>query len=230
VSEETSAGNVFFSVIAKPQSYLSIVYLLLAFPLGIFYFVFLVTGLSLGLGLVVILVGIPILAGVLAASYGMAAFEREMAINMLKVDIPPMQREKAPPGFWAKFKALVTNPVTWKGVLYLFIKFPLGIASFVLVVTLLSTSLGLLAAPFIYSQPWGYIDLGFCEVDTALEAGLTALGGIFLFFASLHVLNWAARMSGWFARVMLGRAQAGTPVTGPAADRPDAQEAIAQTG
>jgi hypothetical protein len=230
VDEETSAGNVFFSVIAKPESYLSIIYLLLAFPLGIFYFVFLVTGLSLGLGLVVIMVGIPILAGVLAASYGMAAFEREMAIGMLKIDIPPMQREKAPPGFWAKFKALIANPVTWKGVLYLFIKFPLGIASFVLVVTLLSTSLGLLAAPFIYSQPWGYIDLGFCRVDTALEAGLTALAGIFLFFASLHVLNWTAWVSGQLARVMLGHAQAGTPVTGPAADRPDAQEAIAQTG
>ena len=37
----------FFGVIVDPQSYLNIVYLLVAFPLGTFYFVFLITGLSL---------------------------------------------------------------------------------------------------------------------------------------------------------------------------------------
>ena len=36
----------FFGVIAEPQSYINILYLLLAFPLGIAYFVFLVTGIS----------------------------------------------------------------------------------------------------------------------------------------------------------------------------------------
>lgn len=50
----------FFGVVAEPRSYLNIVYLLLAFPLGTFYFVFLVTGLSLGFGLIITLVGIPI--------------------------------------------------------------------------------------------------------------------------------------------------------------------------
>ena len=39
---------MFFDVIVKPHTWRNVGYLLLAFPLGIFYFVFLVTGLSLG--------------------------------------------------------------------------------------------------------------------------------------------------------------------------------------
>jgi hypothetical protein len=50
--------------------------LLLSFPLGIFYFVFLVTGFSLGFGLLITLMGIPILVGMVAASYGLGEFER----------------------------------------------------------------------------------------------------------------------------------------------------------
>ncbi len=44
----------FFGVVARGQSYLNMIYLLLAFPLGVCYFVFLVTGLSLGIGLLII--------------------------------------------------------------------------------------------------------------------------------------------------------------------------------
>ena len=43
-----------FSVVVRPQTYLNIFYLLLSFPLGIAYFVFLVTGLSVGFGLLII--------------------------------------------------------------------------------------------------------------------------------------------------------------------------------
>jgi hypothetical protein len=41
--------------------------------------------------------------------------------------------------------------VTWKGLAYLFARFPLGILAFVIVVTWLSLTVGLIAAPFVYS-------------------------------------------------------------------------------
>ncbi|MEE8442664.1 MAG: sensor domain-containing protein, partial [Dehalococcoidia bacterium] len=59
----------FFGVVADPQSYINIFYLFLAFPLGIGYFVFLVTGISVGFGLLIIWVGVPILVLVLAGSW-----------------------------------------------------------------------------------------------------------------------------------------------------------------
>ena len=60
-------GNI-FGVFIQLQTYLNILYLLLAFPLGLGYFVFLVTGLALGLGLFITWFGIVILLLVLGVS------------------------------------------------------------------------------------------------------------------------------------------------------------------
>ena len=44
---ETNPLERLYGVFLKPQTYLNMLYLFLAFPLGLAYFVFLVTGLSL---------------------------------------------------------------------------------------------------------------------------------------------------------------------------------------
>jgi hypothetical protein len=74
----------FFRVMGSGQAYLNSIYLLLSFPLGIFYFVFLISGLSIGLPLLIIWVGVPILLLVGAGWWLLAAFERQMAIHWLK--------------------------------------------------------------------------------------------------------------------------------------------------
>ena len=84
----------FFGVIADPQSYLNIFYLLFGLPLGIVYFVFLVTGISLGFGLLVVWVGVPILVLVLFGSWAMCQFERLLTIKLLKEAIPTMARKR----------------------------------------------------------------------------------------------------------------------------------------
>jgi hypothetical protein len=67
MNETTGIVKQFFGVAARGETYLNIIYLLLAFPLGTAYFVFLVTGLSLGLGLLIIWIGIPILLFMIVA-------------------------------------------------------------------------------------------------------------------------------------------------------------------
>lgn len=203
-----TAMERFFMVVARPQTYLNLIYLLLSFPLGIFYFVYLITGFSTGIPLILIWVGIPILVAVVLLSYGLSAFERQMALHMLKIEVPPMSRGETPVGLWPKLKALLTNPVTWKGIFYQFLKFPLGIVSFVLVVTLLSVSVGLILAPAAYGRPEVSYDLGFTEVHTATEAAIAAVIGVFLLFGSLHALNGMAWVHGQLARLLLGQGQA----------------------
>ncbi|HSS78752.1 MAG TPA: sensor domain-containing protein, partial [Thermoanaerobaculia bacterium] len=135
----------FFMAPFRWRTYANLLYLLLAFPLGLIYFVFLTVGLTLGYGLTVIWVGIPILALVFAGSWGMSALERRLAIGLLGAEVPPM----APPptasanGFWQRVKAFLANPVTWKGMAFLLLKLPLGIVSFTAVVTSLSVSVSL---------------------------------------------------------------------------------------
>ena len=208
----------FFGVIVEPQSYISIFYLLLAFPLGIAYFVFLVTGISLGAGLIIIWVGVPILALVLAGSWAMCELERILAVSLLKEDIPRKLRGRSTAtddqnlssverlfiGTWRRLKAHLTNRLTWTGILYLFLKFPLGIGSFVIVVVLVSVTAALLGAPFYYWVDDG-ADFGIWQVDAMWEALILTLAGIPMVFISLHLMRGAAFLSGRVARVMLGR-------------------------
>ena len=127
----------FFGVAATMQTYLNTIYLLLSFPLGTAYFVFLVTELLLGFSLSIVWVAIPILLLMLAAWWELVVFERQLAIWLLHVDIPPMSCETASgQSAWARLKSHLSNPLTWKGLAYLFARFPLGILSFVVAIPL----------------------------------------------------------------------------------------------
>src|SRR6266852_2116140 len=72
------------------QAPLIMCYLLLSFPLGLCYFVFLVCGISIGIGTLIIWIGVPILMLTILGCRYLAAFERELAMNWLNVDIQPM--------------------------------------------------------------------------------------------------------------------------------------------
>ena len=80
----------------------------------------------------------------------------------------------------------------------------MGVASFVVAVTLVSLTGALLGAPFYYWVDDG-IELGFRQVDELWEALLLMLVGIPAALISLHVMNAAAILSGKVARIMLGR-------------------------
>ena len=191
------------------QTYRNIIYLLLALPLGITYFVFLVAGLSLGLGLLVVGLGLPILLLVLLASWGLASFERDLAIDMLDAGIPPLPR----PAFREKsirrrITACLRNPATWKSLLYLFVRFPLGVVSFVVAVTLLALTGGLVAAPFIYrdvpvSIGLPFADIPLLKVETFGEALGCAMIGLAIGLVSLHLLNLLASVHRRIARIAL---------------------------
>ncbi|NIS79364.1 MAG: hypothetical protein GTO14_03880 [Anaerolineales bacterium] len=211
MNDSTQSAGRFFGVMGSGQAYLNLLYLLTTFPLGIFYFVFLVTGLALGIPLVIIWLGIPILLLVGVAWWALASFERLMVIYWLKEDVPRMAYpSKEGADVWTRFKAYFTNPVTWKSLVYLFLKFPLGIATFVVVVTLVSLTLAFLTMPITYPylqdfQVGIFLGTGLpaWEVDSMSDAMLAALIGLMLWPATLHVTNGLAWVHAKFARVML---------------------------
>lgn len=195
--------SVFFKVIKQSRPYMNMLYLLLSFPLGTFYFVFLVTGLSLGIGLTITLFGIPILLGMLLLWREFAKFERYLTKIMLGVDIASDSKQN-PEGTWQKVKSYLTDSFTWKGLAYLFIKFPLGIISFVFLATLLSVSLGLIATPIFYHlTEIGIIQGSTHNINSYFVAVISAIIGVFFLFISFHTLNGLSRIFGLLAKYML---------------------------
>ncbi len=206
-----SGAEKFFTVALRTQTYSNLLYLLLSFPLGIFYFVFLVTGISLGIGTIIIWVGLLILGLVIAGWLALGAFERQMAVGMLGEKIDPFLRiDLTGKTLWQKFTSMLGSPVTWKSLVYLLLKFPLGILNFVVLVTALSVSLAFAAMPLYYRWFTPEINIngvqgwGVWFVDTPVEAAVFCLIGLLLLFVSLHVLNGLAWANGAFARLMLG--------------------------
>lgn len=207
----------FFTAPVQVRTYTNLFYLLLSFPLGIFYFVFLLTGLTLGFGLTIVWIGLPILAVVLAASWGMAALERRLAIHLLGAEVPPMapQATGEPRSFWTTVQEFLSNPVTWKGMGYLFLKFPMGIFSFILTTVLLALPAGFILAPFLYGFDDIYINIPFWNVDTFGESLILAAMGLLGLLVSVNLLNGLALVWRELAEAMLGSRRFETPAAPP---------------
>ena len=103
----------------------------------------------------------------------------------------------------AKLKALFLDRTTWSGVVYLLARFPIGIATFTIAVTLLAISGGSATLWIFYR--WVEWDFGSWKIDTMSEALMFLLPGIFLFFVSLHVMNWLGSLSVAFEKAMISR-------------------------
>ena len=125
--EVTRLGRTALHAFRRRQTYLNIAYLLLAFPLGLAYFLFLVVGLTVGFALVLTLVGIPILLLMHLAAWALMNLERWLAIRLLGVDIPPMSPVDPQGPMWRRLIGKATDPSMWTGMFFLLAKLPLGI-------------------------------------------------------------------------------------------------------
>jgi hypothetical protein len=204
----------FFKVVAKKQTYLNILYLLLSFPLGIAYFVFLVTGLSLGAGLLVLLVGAFIWLGVLLASKQLMIFERKLATLLLDTSFNEAPHSYNNEGVVRRLQLEVGDLNNWKALIYLFSKFVIGIFNFVVSVTLISVSIGLIFAPMLaiffsnvsgydislYYNGWGeFLGLNWTLYE---EIIIDALIGIVIGLLSLHFMNIMAYIQSKYLHIM----------------------------
>jgi len=185
------------------QTYLNLLYLLLGFPLGIAYFVFLVGGLSTAVGLLIVFIGIPILMAVLLACRGLGAFERLLARVMLNLNIPPPSpAPPSEPGFLGALRGMFRDTVTWKSLGYLMVKFPFGIAAFSVLVSSFAVSIALILAPWLYrTTP---MDICFWRIETKDEASIGCMIGVVLLMLCFQLVNGLAFLWGRFAQMMLG--------------------------
>jgi hypothetical protein len=119
-------------------------------------------------------------------------------------------------GFWARLKALVTDPRTWSSQLYFLLHLPLGLAYFVVLFTLLCLALAFVAVPVGYlllgSGAFGGECQGVLTEGSAwvaahpdLSAILLGLVGLTLLPLTLHVALLLGRFQVWLAKHLLVR-------------------------
>jgi hypothetical protein len=203
----------FFEVLATRRAYTTLLYLLCSMVTGILTFTYAVTGLSLSLGLAILIIGLPVAAAFLAGTRVLSVAE----VHLLKALVGAEGSEAptllpAGEGWLARLKALVTDRRTWTSLLYFLLLLPLGIAYFTLLVTLLTTGLALLAVPVLRLLHLGASftgDLGGVAWVTAhpgLAVALCGLAGLALLPLTFHLALLLGRFQVWLARHLLVRA------------------------
>ncbi|MCR6662030.1 MAG: sensor domain-containing protein [Luteimonas sp.] len=197
----------FFGVAADPRAYASLFYMVLALATGIFYFVWVVAGFSVSLGLSVTVVGIPLLILFFGSVRILSLVEGRLVEVMLGERMPRR------PLYTARGRSLLqrigdmfTDPRTWSTLLYFLLMLPLGIFYFTIAVTLLAMSLSLLFSPLAL-LPGVHLNMWMFGIDVPAEAPwllpLLSVVGVALLFATLHVARGIGRLHGVMAKHLL---------------------------
>ncbi|MFI1755707.1 sensor histidine kinase [Streptomyces sp. NPDC020571] len=141
-----------------------IAHLLANLPAALLGFVYVVTTLSVGIGLTVTVIGLPLLAAGLLGARQLGKLERARARRLLgvRVDEPSPLPLRGRRGFFAQLRMSLKDPVGWRTVLYDVIRLPWGVATFVVTLTSLIVLWPVL--PFIAR--------GLANVDRAMVRGL----------------------------------------------------------
>lgn len=183
-----------FGPVVQPRTYRNLLYCAISFPLGNLYFVTMITGLSLSVGLAIILVGFLVLALTLGLARIFGALERGLTKSLLGATFQPVP----PPG--RGLRAMLTNRHSWTTVIYLLLRFPVSVAGLVASVLMLASTF-VMAAPLLYTVvPYTLIDE---RITTSEEALLMSVFGCVLFLLMVHAVNGLAAISRRLAEALI---------------------------
>ena len=179
-------------------------YLLLDLAVGVAGFTVIVTGMSLGLGLLITLIGIPIIAVTLLLARWAGRAELARARALLDLDLPapgPLPREE---GVLARIFAPIRDATAWKAAAYFVLMLPAGIATFTIAVTWWAASLAMLTLPaWAWALPHNGPNLGNGYYWSHVwQLALSTLAGVLLTLAAPYVMHWTTYIDRGLLRLL----------------------------
>src|SRR6185312_3247079 len=133
----------FFNVISDPRTYGALLYMLLSFATGLFFFIWTLTFGIVSVVFLIFIIGVPLMLAYLGSIRVLAHVEGRLVEGLLGVRMP----RRLPPAtqadetIWARIKDGLTDSRTWSSMFYFLLMLPLGIAYFVTATVGLSLSL-----------------------------------------------------------------------------------------
>ena len=196
----------FFSIFSDAAAWGAVLYSLLSLATGILYFTWAVTGISVSVSLLILIIGLPITAAFFLSFRGLSFIEGRLVEGLLGIRMPRRQKYYEPDSRWVqKVKALLLSKESWMTVLYFILMLPLGIFYFTITVTLFSVSVAFMASPFaaiVISLP--VIDIG--PVVWGIPPWtlpFVAVIGFFILKGSLHMFKGLGKLHGELAKSMI---------------------------
>ncbi|NDU75739.1 sensor histidine kinase [Actinomadura sp. DSM 109109] len=182
-------------------------YLAVSLAWGLAWFVVLVVGLALSLGLLIIWVGLPLLALLMVAWRFGAVLERGFVLAAFGVRIPsPYRRMPEGRNPLAKLRGMAKDPATWKDLVYLAVLFPVTLVEFVVSMTVWAATITLLFLPVTVAVAGGAEVNFFVSywAGNPVEALPVSLVGLVFLVIAIYVTRVMAMGHAAFAAMMLG--------------------------
>jgi uncharacterized membrane protein len=209
---DSSARARLFAVYSDPRAYTSLFFMLIAIVTGVVYFTFVVTGLSLSLGLGVLIIGLPFFLAFIGITRVMSLGEGRLLEAIIGVRMPRRPvHPGAPAGLIARSAEMLRDTRTWTTLAYFILMLPLGVLYFTIVVTGLSTGLALTAVPFLKLWSWlsdeprwvGRLELWPHWLENPVGYVLCGLLGVLILTGLMHLVRGVGRVHGRMAKVLL---------------------------
>jgi hypothetical protein len=202
-----SALGRFFAVFGDSRAYTSLFFMLLSLATGIFYFVTIVTGLSLSAGLLVLIIGIPFFLLFLGLVRVLALAEGRLVEALTGTRMPrrPASARSDSP-WYQRIVEMVKDRYTWTAMFYMLLQLPLGIIYFTIAVSGVALGLGLIFGPIaeVFDRPGG-VDIGISPDLPLLVLPLVLALGVLVLTLLMHLSKAIGMMHGHLARALLVR-------------------------
>ena len=195
-------------MLADPIAWGSFLYLLFSLVTGILYFTWVVTGISLSAGLIVLVIGLPFTGVFILSIRGIGLVEGRIVEALLGVRMPRRaQFHRRNLGLWSRFKSIIFDKHSWFSIVYMIIQLPLGIIYFSVFITLIALSLAGIASPILqlgFDIP--VVDInGVSYYLNGWLLFLVVIAGILLAPVTMHLAKFVGRRHGALAKALLVR-------------------------
>jgi hypothetical protein len=206
VSTSESGLSRFFGVYADARAWGALLYMLIAFVTGVFYFTWAVAGLSTSIAFALFIFGLPFALLFFLSVRGLALLEGRIVEALLGVRMPRRPLFTQMNLKWLeRIKELFLDKHTWLSILYMFIQFVLGTTYFVLFVAVLSFSLSSIAIP-VLQEWWGegaIMNNGIRYFFPTWSYPLFVLGGVLLWTVFMNLARGIGQLHGRMAKSLL---------------------------
>lgn len=204
-----------FGVAIDRRTWGALVYMLTALGTGTAYFALVATGLSLGAGLIILVVGVPLLVALLGVVRGVSLVESRLVEALLGTQIVgDGHTEPRGEGFVPRMRFWFRDRRTWTGMAYMLLQLPLGIAYFTVAVAGFAGGAWLMVLPFLQwigGHTYLHYGRGLPEVlFLPWQLPLLFVAGVLVLLAWMHIVRGLGRLHAGYAAAMLGSGPART--------------------
>jgi hypothetical protein len=205
----------FFGAYGESRNWTCLLLMLMSLVTGVMYFSIVVTGLTVSLGLSILIIGLPVFIGFIGLTRILALVEGRLVEAMTGERMPRRVRPPQAGGWTERLAAMLKDRRTWTTMAYQLLALPLGVVSFAIAVIFIALGIGLVGGGTVEllqtlglkipgeGLQWADEPLALGMVGATLLSIGAMMAGLVVLTSLLHLARITGQIHGRVAKLML---------------------------